>query len=260
MIIDLHNHTPLCNHAEGKPNEYIKAAIKKGINIFGFSDHAPMSFDPEYRMSANQLQDYFKEIESLKDRHNNQIEILTGLEVDYLPKFHDEKVLNADIDYLIGSVHFLQDWGFDNPEFIGRYEREDIDEIWRLYFREIESMAKSRLFQIVGHIDLIKVFKFFPKHTKIEDLVEPSLKAIKESGMAIEINGAGYRKPVAEPYPSFSILQMVYDMDIPITFGSDAHSPEQVGKYLQKIMSEAKKIGFKEAVIFRKKRLESFKI
>jgi len=69
----------------------------------------------------------------------------------------DERVLHADVDYLIGSVHFIDGWGFDNPEFIGRYEHEDIDLIWQKYFDTIEAMAEAKLFDIVGHLDLIKV-------------------------------------------------------------------------------------------------------
>ena len=78
-----------------------------------------------------------------------------------------DEILNANVDYLIGSVHFLQNknemWGFDNPEFIGVYKSVDIDKIWEDYFDAIEAMAKTNYFQIVGHLDLIKVFKFLPK-------------------------------------------------------------------------------------------------
>jgi len=182
------------------------------------------------------------------------------LEVDYLPKYHDKIVLNSDVDYLIGSIHFLKEWGFDNPEFIGRYKTENIDDLWKLYFQEIKNLADSGLFQIVGHIDLMKVFKFMPKENSVEELIEPALKSIKKSGMAVEINGAGYRKPVAEPYPSISIMKMLYDIKIPITFSSDAHSPSQVGTYLDRVETKAKKIGFKEVAIFRDKKIEMLKI
>ncbi|MEA2091504.1 MAG: histidinol-phosphatase, partial [Campylobacterota bacterium] len=162
MRVDLHNHTSLCNHAEGEIFEYIEKAIECGTEYFGFSDHAPMDFDPKYRMSFFQMQEYEKSILEAKKKYKDKIEIFLGYEVDYLKGHMDKRVLNAKVDYLIGSVHFIDEWGFDNPEFIGHYEHEDIDEIWQKYFNAIEEMANSGLFDIVGHLDLIKVFKFMP--------------------------------------------------------------------------------------------------
>ena len=261
MIVDLHNHTFLCNHAEGTPTEYVEEAIKRGIAVFGFSDHNPMEFDPKYRMKFEEISTYFNLIDEVAEKYRGKIEILKGFEVDYIPQYLDSRVLeNSSIDYLIGSIHFLDGWGFDNPEFIGEYQNRDIDSIWVEYFSKVEEMANSKLFQIVGHIDLIKVFKFLPKKLNIRDLVEKPLQAIKRSNMAVELNGAGYRKPIGELYPSREILEMVYEMDIPITIGSDAHSPKQVGLFLDRTIKEAKEIGFDEVAIFRKREMEMVKI
>jgi len=255
MIVDLHNHTVLCNHAEGTIDEYILKAIEKNTKYFGFSEHAPMDFDPKYRVSFEQMKQYEDSVLEAKEKYKNKIEILLGYEVDYLQGHMDDRVLNSDVDYLIGSVHFIDEWGFDNPEFIGRYEHEDIDEIWQKYFNAIEDMAKSKLFDIVGHIDLIKVFKFLPKRD-ILDIAKNALLAIKESDMVLEINMAGFRKPIGEPYPSIDILKEAYRLDIPITFSSDAHSPEQVSLYSQEIVDIAKKIGYKQCAIFRHRKRE----
>jgi len=161
--VDLHNHTTRCNHAEGSVDEYVEKAIEENIDIFGFSDHAPMNFDTRYRMSFDEMDAYESDIKNAKEKYGDKIEILLGYEVDYLPGYIDDRVLNANVDYLIGSVHFIDKWGFDNPEFIGKYEGADIDTIWQEYFDLVESMAKTGLFDIVGHLDLIKVFKFLPK-------------------------------------------------------------------------------------------------
>ncbi len=257
--VDLHNHTPLCNHAEGEPREYIKKAIEMGITHFGFSDHAPMTFDPDYRMSFDDMINYFDEVERLKEEFKNEIEIFSALEVDYLPKYHDDRVIKSKTDYLIGSVHYLNEWGFDNPEFIGEYEHIDLDLLWERYFFEIGKMAESGLFNIVGHFDLMKVFKFLPKKNQVEDLAEPTLRKIAKSGMVLEINGSGYRKPVKEPYPSPKIIEMAWDFKIPITFGSDAHSPNQVGLYHEQIEREAKRIGYREMAIFKNRKIEMIK-
>jgi len=130
MRIDLHNHTSRCNHAEGTIDEYIERAIELGIDIYGFSEHAPMDFDSHYRLDFDEMQDYTNDILNLKKKYQNEIEILLGYEVDYLKGHMDERVLNANVDYLIGSVHFLDKWGFDNPEFIGGWESRNIVRRW----------------------------------------------------------------------------------------------------------------------------------
>ncbi len=249
MIVDLHNHTPLCNHAEGTIDEYINVAIAKKTKIFGFSDHAPMDFDPEYRMEFKDMQAYQENVLEAKEQYKDKITILLGYEVDYLKGHMDARVLNAKVDYLIGSVHFIDGWGFDNPEFIGRYKSENIDEIWQKYFDTIEEMAQSRLFDIVGHLDLIKVFKFMPTKD-IKKIAKNALLAIKEADMVLEINVAGYRKPIAEAYPSKELLEEAFKLNIPITFASDAHKPEQVGLYNDTVIQLAHEIGFKQCAFF----------
>ena len=253
MKVDLHNHTTLCNHAEGTVDAYVQEAIRQGIDVYGFSDHAPMDFDPKYRMDFEQMETYKKWVMDVKVKYADKIEVLFGYEVDYLPGHMDKRILEADVDYLIGSVHFINEWGFDNPEFIGQYEHEDIDAIWQKYFDLIEAMAKSGYFDIVGHIDLIKVFKFMPKKD-IVSMAMPALKAIKAADMVLEINVAGYRKPCAEPYPSPGLLKAAFELDIPITFSSDAHKPEQVGLFRKEAEKLAKQIGYTKSSYFKKRK------
>jgi len=255
MIVDLHNHTTLCNHAEGEIFEYIEKAIECGTEQFGFSDHAPMDFDPKHRMSFDDMQKYESDILKAREKYKDKIEILLGYEVDYLKGHMDERIFKADVDYLIGSVHFIDGWGFDNPEFIGRYKHEDIDEIWQKYFNAIEEMAKSNLFDIVGHLDLIKVFKFMP-NKDINKIAKNALAAIKKADMVLEINVAGFRKPVGEAYPSISLLKQAFELDIPITFGSDAHKPEQVGLFYDEIIKMVKRVGYTKCATFKNRKRE----
>ncbi len=253
MRIDLHNHTYLCNHATGTTDEYIQKAIDLGIDIFGFSEHAPMDFDKKYRLNIKDKDFYENSVLDLKKKYEKDIEILLGYEVDFMQNIPMlDEVLNAKVDYLIGSVHFLDGWGFDNPEFIGEYKNKDIDKIWQDYFDTIEKMAKSQLFDIVGHLDLIKVFKFLPKKD-IKILAQSALKQIKKSNMVLEINSSGFRKPIAEQYPSKQLLELSYELDIPITFSSDAHSIEQVGLNYDKTTNLAREIGYTKTTFFRNK-------
>ena len=251
--VDLHNHTTLCNHATGSVEEYVKRAIELGIDEYGFACHAPMNFDPKYRMKLEERNIYEKWVNEAKEKYKDKIKVLLAYEVDYLNGFMLDEILNADVDYLIGSVHFLQNknemWGFDNPEFIGVYKSVDIDKIWEDYFDAIEAMAKTNYFQIVGHLDLIKVFKFLPKKD-IRLIAKDSLKQIKKSNMVLEINPAGLRKPIGETYPSKQLLELAYEMNIDITFGSDAHEIEQVGFKYDEVVSLAKEIGYTKCITF----------
>jgi len=259
MRIDLHNHTIRCNHAEGTVDEYIQRAIALGIDVYGFSEHAPMDFDPKYRLKFEEMEAYTSDILTAKETYKNDIDILLGYEVDWLPGHMDEQVLNAKVDYLIGSVHFIDKWSFDNPEFIGEWKNKNIDEIWQAYFEATEAMAKSGKFDIVGHLDLIKVFKFMPKQD-VRGLAKNALTAIKEANMVMEINTAGLRKPVGEMYPSRALLEEAYSLDIPITFSSDAHAVEQIGAGYELAITLAKDIGYTKAVTFqsRDKKLITF--
>jgi len=252
MRIDLHNHTTRCNHAKGSMESYIKRAIELGIDIYGFSEHAPMDFDSHYRLKFEEMNAYTSDVYKLKEKYKNNIQILLGYEVDYLKGYMDERVLKSDVDYLIGSVHFLGEWGFDNPEFNKEYKNRDIDQIWQTYFDNIESMAKTGIFDIVGHLDLIKIFNFMPTKD-IRIIASNALKAIKQSNMVIELNSAGLRKPTKEIYPSPLLLEMAYELDIPITFSSDAHALGQVGFKYNEVIKLAKKIGYSKAVTFEQR-------
>jgi histidinol-phosphatase (PHP family) len=257
--IDLHNHTIRCNHATGTLDEYIERAIEEGIAIYGFSEHAPMDFDQEYRLGFDEMAAYEAEISAARARYADRIDIRLGYEVDYLPGYLNELVLTAEVDYLIGSVHFLDRWGFDNPEFLGEWDRRDVDDVWEEYFSAIADMASLGVFDIVGHIDLIKLFGHQPTRPP-RTIARAALEAIAQSGMAIEINTAGLRKPIGELYPSRALLEEAYALAIPITFGSDAHAPDQVGAGLEEAYALARSVGYTEAAVFRQRKRQMIKI
>lgn len=255
MRIDLHNHTTLCHHASGSMDEYITKAIDLGIDIYGFSCHSPMDFDPSYRMKLEELPLYCQMVEKIQNKYKNKIEILLGLEVDFIDTREDllkKEIFQYPFDYLIGSVHFLGDWGFDNPEFMGEYAKRNIQECWEKYLYSITKMAKSGLFQIVGHFDLLKIFGYIPTQ-KCHQYIQKTLEVIKNHEMILEINASGLRKPIQEQYPSVEILTMAKKIGVQITFGSDSHSVEQVGFGYEKCLKIAKDTGYSQAVYFKNK-------
>lgn len=255
MHIDLHNHTTLCNHATGTMRAYIEQALCCGIDVFGFSCHAPMAFDEQYRMSLAQMPMYCQDVQDLQAQFSGQIEILCALEVDYiLDKTYliESAVLNYPFDYLIGSVHFLDNWGFDNPAFIGEYKARDMEQCWSEYLHAIAQMAQSGHFQIVGHLDLLKIFG-----AKLMDMqsthLKRALESIADNHLAIELNPAGWRKPVNEAYPSIDILRKAHELGIPITFGSDAHDVAHIGFKYKELCELARSVGYTRARYFRQK-------
>jgi len=262
LKVDLHNHTTLCNHASGTIDEYIQRAIELQFDIYGFSEHAPMKdFDDGYRLTLQNFKEYEKLIQTAKQTYKDKIDILLGYEVDFIDTNYlvDKIIDNQNVDYLIGSVHYLGNWGFDNPQFISEYKNKDINKIWQDYFDAITAMVRSGYFDIVGHLDLIKVFNYLPTKD-IKLIAKETIKAIKQQNMVVEINGAGYLKPTKEQYPSKQLLQMCLEYDIPITFSSDAHSIMQVGKKYDDIVTLAKDIGYTKAVYIKQKQKVFFKL
>jgi histidinol-phosphatase (PHP family) len=251
-MIDLHNHTILCNHANDSIDEYINKAIQKGIVIYGFSEHGPMEFDEKYRMSFDEMDIYESWLDKAKEKYKDKIKILKGYEVDFTPEV-DKRVLDRNVDYLIGSVHFLDNWGFDNPEFLSEWSERDVDDIYKEYFELIQKMAESKMFDIVGHLDLIKVFGYRPQQNDIKLIAKKAIESIADNKMVVEINTAGIRKKVNEVYPGVELLEMIKKANIDITFGSDAHSKSQVGFYLKESYELAKMIGFKRVAYFENK-------
>jgi histidinol-phosphatase (PHP family) len=122
----------------------------------------------------------------------------------------------------------------------------------------VEAMAISGKFDIVGHFDLLKVFKFLPT-SDIRLLAQDALKAIKKSNMSIEINVAGYRKPIEEAYPSPLLMEQIAEFEIPITFGSDAHCKEQIGLFSEQAEALARSVGYDKCALYRGRDREMIK-
>ena len=254
MRVDLHNHTTLCNHASGTIEEYVQRAVELNIDYYGFSEHAPMkNFDDGYRLTLDKKDFYENSVKEIKEKYKNDITVLLAYEIDFLNgDYVLDEIVNAKVDYLIASVHYLDKWGFDNPEFISEYKNKDIDKIWEEYFEAVKLMAKTAKFDIAGHLDLIKVFNYLPKKD-IKLIAQDALKEIKRSNMTIEINTAGLRKPVKQLYPSKELLELAYELDIPITFSSDAHSVEQIGFKYEEAVKMAKEVGYTRCNIFKER-------
>lgn len=258
---DYHMHTPLCRHAAGEPVEYARRAVELGLKEIGFTDHSPMARDDfdNWRMLNSQLDDYVTKVR-LAQQTFPQLTIRLGLEVDYLPGHEDwirQLAARHPWDYFIGSVHYISEsFDIDNPAKLSEWKKRDPMEVWTVYFERLAMAAKSGLFEIIGHADLPKKFGIRPTQD-VRPLYEIFTSAAAKAGCAIELNTAGLRKDCREIYPSAELLQVARHKDIPITFGSDAHSPGEVGMNFTEAVNLARSVGYTETRRFNRRQHES---
>lgn len=256
-MLDYHIHTKYCNHAVGDVEEYVSYATSLSLREIGFSDHLPMLkwATPEYAMSFEQLPEYIRDVQRAR-RQFPEMRIKLGIEADYYsPDEEDatrELLQQYPFDYVYGSVHFVDDWAIDDPRNLKRWDEEGIDAIYEGYFRRLQQAARSGLFDIISHTDVVK--KFGHRPTKdLSALFEETVQAYKESNVAVEVNSSGLRKPVKEIYPSTQIIRLLKQYEIPIVFGSDAHHPQEVGKDFAQTRKVVKEFGFTELVVFEQR-------
>lgn len=251
-------HTHLCHHAEGVPVDLARRAVEIGLSEIGISEHNPMPRDDfdNWRMYLSKLEEYVAGIEEARGRYP-QLRIRAALEVDYLPGAEDwirELGSRYAWDYFIGSVHYVQGgWDIDNPQKLSQWRERDAFEVWREYFDRLTAAAGSGLFQTIGHPDLPKKFRFIPTND-CTPLFERFLDEAARRGVAIEINTAGLRKECREMYPSPAFLRLASARGVGLTFGSDAHKPEEVGMDFVGAVALAKACGYAEAVRFEGRR------
>jgi histidinol-phosphatase (PHP family) len=258
---DYHMHTHLCHHAEGVPMDLARRAMELGLEEIGISEHNPMPRDDfdNWRMYLSRLDEYLAGIEEAR-RAYPRLRILAALEVDYLPGAEDwirELASRHDWDYFIGSVHYVEGgWDIDNPAKMEQWRARRPYEVWEEYFTRLTAAAESGLFQTIGHPDLPKKFGIVPTED-CTPMYGRFLDVAARRGVAVEINTAGLRKDCREIYPSLGFLEMAAARRVALTFGSDAHKPEEVGMDFVAALELARRAGFTHAVRFEKRQVRS---
>lgn len=267
-LVDYHMHTERCNHASGSMNEYVAQAIKVGLNEIGFSDHLPLSPAPEglwdlgWAMLDSELEDYVDDVYNVKKLHP-EIEVKLGIEADF---FDDSSSIEKtkqllgrhNWDYVIGSVHHIGLWPIDSSNYLTEFERKDLYKTYEEYFAIVINAANSGLFDILGHLDVIKKYGYRPKED-LHSLYRDVAKEIKASGIAFEINTSGLRKPAKELYPAPLLVKELLENGVPVTLGSDSHLPSEVGADFDKALALLKSCGVNSIATFtdRKRTLVS---
>ncbi|MBE0475767.1 MAG: histidinol-phosphatase HisJ family protein [Coriobacteriia bacterium] len=262
MRVDLHVHTSLCRHAEGTAAEMAEAARAAGLDVVAITDHLPLppGFDPGYAMGADELEAYVSEVLVAAEgmRSAGGPEVLLGIEADWLPGAEErvgDAVAAYPFDVVLGSVHFLDGWAFDDPRLAGEWDRRDAGDVWRAYFGRLCAAARSGLFDAMAHPDLVKKFGHRPGFDALP-LYEEAASVFAGAGVAVEVNTAGLRKPVGEAYPSLDFLAACRRAGVSVVTGSDAHHPLEVGFRLDAAEELLRAAGYESIAVVRGRRIE----
>ena len=182
------------------------------------------------------------------------IELKLGIEADYFQGGESElrNILNHDAwDYVIGSVHFVDGWGFDNPITQKRFETFNLTSLYQRFFDLVERSINSGLFDIIAHLDNLKVFGYRPDESMLIPHYRRIADRLKEADVASEVNaGLAYRYPIQEMCPSPNFLQILADYQVPVTVSSDAHFPDDIGKMGDQAAQQLRACGYESVAVF----------
>ena len=272
VLTDYHVHlrpdepgTPAAGYfTAGNAERYRAAAEEHGIAELGVAEHV-------YRFSAAlEVWEHpfwrpwaTDDIDAYCGFVREETDLRLGIEVDFVPG-REDRIANLigprDWDFVYGSVHFLRDASLDTEDYSIWGTGESADRIWRRYFDTIAESARSGLYDVIGHPDLVKVWgEKAPRPDRDPRYYyEPTVEAFAESGVAVEVSTAGLRKPVGEIYPARAFLEMIVDAGCPIALSSDAHVPEQLGFRYEEAVELLGECGVTEIAVFegRQRRME----
>ncbi|MBP3722246.1 MAG: histidinol-phosphatase [Selenomonadaceae bacterium] len=275
MKTDYHMHFEYGDYDENWVKGFFDAAKARGVEELGITEHSHTfpefeelyyedlilddSFIGKFQKSwlkknkfKHIIKDYFDFMAKLKEKYPVKI----GIEVcNFQNQDKVKKILeNYDFDYVIGSVHFLDGWAYDSSEIKSEWDRRDLRDIYEIYTKEVENLAASGLYDVLGHPFNIRLFKYIPSFD-VTPYLKRVAKALKNANMTADINtGTLYRYPIAEisPYPDF--MKIAKEENLTVMTSSDAHKPEDAGNYIDDAIKYAKYFGFTETVIFDKRK------
>lgn len=243
------------------PEAFVKAAIEQDVKILGFSGHSPMPFETVYSIAHSDYESYLDCISQLKQKYKGQIQILSGLEVDFLPN-----QLNAthnifsrrNFDFLISSVHYGghlpsgEVWFIDGPrdyfeDGFKQIYNNDVKKYAQAFFKHSHEMLSIGGFDIVGHLD--KLYQHGHRYFSVDEkwyrnLVIELCEACRDRDKIVEINTKSFTR-LGFFYPHQSFFKEMSALKIPITLNSDAHDPDKVCNSFQKAATLLANAGYK---------------
>jgi histidinol-phosphatase (PHP family) len=266
-LADYHVHTTISCDARVRAVEYVERVIPLGLQEIGFAEHADLDpRDPGYNFFS--YEKYMREIALAREAADGRVIVRTALEVNYQrsrDEFIRQYLADRPVDYLIGSTHLINDaagWcNVSEPESpIPYFAARDKKTVYAQYWAELRAATDSGLFDILGHLDLIKRFiedaygAFRPE--EFEEEIRDILKLAVEKGVGLEINASGWRQPPQEQYPALGILRWYRELGGEIlTLGSDVHWLPHTCFGLPEAAALAKSLDFRAVATFAQRRL-----
>lgn len=261
MRVDCHMHTYLCGHAVGEPEEYVRTAAQRGIQLMTFTCHVPMK-DAGFgqqgtRMRHDQLPEYFALVErARREGESLGVEVLCGIEAEIYPEADkltdmDETLAAHEFDFILGSLHH-QCPGYQ--KWLQRHRMVTDHEKLEAYFAHVTLGVMSGRYHSLAHPDVIRIYgtveRFHPPTH--EETLRRLLQACVDHEVCLEVNTSGLDKGVYTLHPDPIILDWAAEMGVRLTLGSDSHRPENVGRHFDNTLAVLRKKGFAEIQAFRK--------
>jgi histidinol-phosphatase (PHP family) len=264
-LASVHTHSHYCDGRDD-PEDYVQAAIDAGLTAFGASGHSPIPLPSDWSMTLESFARYAPEMRRLASAYANQIPILLGLELDYLPgaeDFYARHLFSAGLDYIVASVHFVGDpetnlWTYDESADafaaqIGRNYGGNAIPVVEDYYQRVARMASEverwGVPAVIGHLDRIVLWnrgdQYFPTNNQwYWSLVEEALAAIARSRSILEINTSGWEKAIGDSNPNLAVLRRAAALKIPILVSSDAHEATHVARHYRRALGVLAEAGF----------------
>jgi histidinol-phosphatase (PHP family) len=272
VLTDYHVHlrpdetdaTPERHFSPGNVERYRTVADEHGVTELGVAEHV-YRFTAALDVWQHPLWRSFArdDLDAYCAFVREQTDLRLGIEADFIAGREDQMANLLDgrpWDFVVGSVHFLRDASLDTEEFSVWRTGASADRVWRRYFETIAEAARSGLYDVMAHPDLVKVWGGQAPRPDgdLRRFYEPAVEAFADAGVAVEVSTAGLRKPVEEIYPSAALLEMVVDAGCPIALSSDAHTPEQLAYRYEDALEALDRAGVREIAVFegRTRRME----
>jgi histidinol-phosphatase (PHP family) len=248
------------------PENFVKFAVSKGFRAYGFSSHSPLPFETFWNMSASDMPEYLAEIERLKKKYADKLEIYVSLEIDYLDETFNPSISyfrELPLDYRIGSVHFLPlsehlsednmvciDGGFaEFKDSVDKHFGGDIRKLVTQYFESTMKMVEYGGIDIVGHIDKVYMNGQRYKELLMEEawyrnLLKDCLDLIAQKEIMVEINTKNLSKK-NQTFPHVCHIPLLLERNIPVMVNSDCHFPDLVNDGRPEALKFLKDSGFR---------------
>lgn len=256
-LVNTHCHSKYCGHAVGEVEDYVRAAEEAGLSLLAVTEHYPLSsaFDPDEHLSVP-LRDVPRVLDAIEQARaaHPALEIVVGCEMDYLGSHEDRLIAPEDLapfKFILGSVHFVDGWAFDDPAQRGRWQEPGaVDAIWNRYVELWCEAAsdRSQPFDAMAHPDLAKKFGFYPSFD-LAPVYERMAEAAHEGGRMVEVNTSGAYCDCAEMYPAPALLAAFCRAGVPCTVGTDAHDPKNVARDVERAYALMHEAGYREITV-----------